>query len=165
LISDLTPNPSLTILEFKSATSLSSTACAYHGHSSEKTLPLPPALSRPRSLDLTHAKQLEESPDFIDPAFLPLESPSNYSAIASSHNSLESNFDPQQLVLYSTRWPKPPSAAFVQPHPRTSSMHFLQRRGSPFDGSAVPLRDKQLKNSRSRNAVYMTVVQEIHGAF
>nr|BDD37079.1 pheromone receptor [Rhizopogon roseolus] len=163
--SDLTPSPSLTILEFKSATSVSSTACTYHGHSSEKPLPSSPAPSRPRSLDLTHAKQVEESPDFLDPALLPLESPSGYSTIASSHNSLESNFDPQQLVLYSTQWPKPPSAAFVRPYPRPPSANFLRPEGSPFDGSTMPLRNKHLRNSKSRHAVYMTVVQEIHGAF
>ncbi|OJA20277.1 mating type pheromone receptor 4 [Rhizopogon vesiculosus] len=163
---DLTPTPSLTILEFKSVTSVSSTACTYHGYSSEKPLPPSPAPSRPRSLDLAHAKQLEESPDFLDPALLPLESPSVYSTIASSHNSLESNFDPQQLVLYSTQWPKPPSAAFVKPRPRSSSMNVLRpaREGSPFEGFTVP-RHKHLRNSQSRNAVYMTVVREIHEAF
>ncbi|KAG1750487.1 pheromone A receptor-domain-containing protein [Suillus paluster] len=162
---DLTPVSSLTVPEFKSACSESSTECTYHGHSLEKPLPHSPAPSRPPSLDLTRAKQLEESPDFLDPALLPLESPSVYSTIASSHNSLQSNFDPQQLVLLSAQWPEPPSTVIVRPRSRSSSMKFLHTEGLPFYGSAVPRNSNNPRNSRNRDAVYMTVVKEIHGVF
>lgn len=159
---DLTPVPSLTILEFRSTASQSSTACTYHGFSSEKPLPPSPSPLRPPSLDLTDAKRLEESPEFLDPVLLPLESPSSYSAIASSHNSLQSNFDPQQHSLLSTQWPEPPSIAIVRLRPeRSSSMNFLQTEGSPFYGSAVPY--NYSRNSKNRNAVYMTVVREVQG--
>ncbi|KAG0694467.1 pheromone A receptor-domain-containing protein [Suillus ampliporus] len=156
---DLTPVPSLTVLEFKSTCSESSIACTYHGYSSEKPLPPSPAPSRPPSLDLTHAKQLEDGSDLLDPALLPLESPSGHSAIASSHNSLQSNFDPQQLLLSSAQWPEPPSTVIIRPHPRSSSMKFLHTEGFPFYGSAVP-RNNYPRNPRNRDAVYITVVNE-----
>ncbi|KIK38252.1 hypothetical protein CY34DRAFT_91289, partial [Suillus luteus UH-Slu-Lm8-n1] len=124
--------------------------------------PLPPSPLRPPSLDLTDAKKLEENPEFLDPVLLPLESPSIYSTIASSHNSLQSNFDPQQLSLLSTQWPEPPSIAIVRPRSEKSpNMNFLQTEGSPFYGSAVPY--NYSRNSKNRNAVYMTVVREVEG--
>jgi hypothetical protein len=156
---DLTPSPSLTILEFRSATPQSSMTCMCRGCSSEKSLPSSPAASRPPSLDLTGAKQLDESPEFLDPVLLPLESPSGYSAIASSHNSLQSNFDPQQLVLPSTQWPRPPSTVVVRLRPKSSSMNFFHAEGPPFYGSAVP-RDYS-RNSKNRNTIYMTMVREV----
>lgn len=157
---DLTPVPSLTVLEFRSTASQSSTTCTYHGFSSEK--PLPPSPLRPPSLDLTNAKKLEENPEFLDPVLLPLESPSVYSTIASSHNSLQSNFDPQQLNLLSTQWPEPPSVAIVRPRSEKSpGVNFLQIEGSPFYGSAVPY--NYSRPSKNRSAVYMTVVREVQG--
>ncbi|KAG2135383.1 pheromone A receptor-domain-containing protein [Suillus bovinus] len=161
---DLTPVRSLTVLELKSTAFQSSTVCTYHGYSSEKPLPPPPAPLRPASLDLTNAKKLEENSEFLSPALLPLESPSNYSAIASSHNSLQSNFDPQQFNLLSTQWPEPPSTVLVRPRPaRSPSMNFLHIEGSPFYGSAVP--HNHSRNSKNRNAIYMTVVREVQGTY
>jgi len=133
------------------------------GCSSEKSLPSSPAASRPPSLDLTGAKQLEESPEFLDPVLLPLESPSGYSAIASSHNSLQSNFDPQQLVLPSTQWPRPPSTVVVRLRPKSPSTNFFHAEGPPFYGSAVP-RDYS-RNSKNRNTIYMTMVREVQWTY
>ncbi|KAG1873312.1 pheromone A receptor-domain-containing protein [Suillus tomentosus] len=162
---DLTPVPSLTVLEFKNTTSESITACTYHGYPCDKPLPPSPAPLRPPSLDLTDAKRLKEDPEFLDPALLPLDSPSIYSVISSSHNSLQSNFDPQQLFLPSTQWPEPPSTVIIRPRPaRPHSMNFLHIEGLPFYGSSVP-HGNYSRNPKNRNAVYITVVREVQGAY
>ncbi|KAG2112640.1 pheromone A receptor-domain-containing protein [Suillus discolor] len=141
---DLTPVPSLTVPEFKTTTSQSSTAYTYQWVSICETI--------------------GKKSEFLDPALLPLDSPSNYSTVSSSHNSLQSNFDPQQLFLPSTQWPEPPSTVIVRPRPaRPHSMNFLHIEALPFYGCAVP--HNYSRDPKNRNAVYMTVVREVQGAY
>jgi hypothetical protein len=79
-----------------------------YGQSLDKSLPSTPGPSRPPSL-------VEDAPEdvvisAVAPAMIPLESPSRASAIASSHNSLESNFDPSWFVLPLDAWPRTPTS-------------------------------------------------------
>ncbi|KAI5993240.1 pheromone A receptor-domain-containing protein [Pisolithus albus] len=69
--------------------------------------------TRPPSLDLGRwdgdvAVVVVDSSELLDPTLLPLESPSGFSTIPSSHNSLDSGFDPHRVVLPLEDWPKPP---------------------------------------------------------
>ncbi|KAG9310933.1 hypothetical protein JVU11DRAFT_8806 [Chiua virens] len=68
----------------------------------------------------------------IVPEMVPLESPSRASAIASSHNSLSSNFDPEQLVIpQEAAWPRTPTTIpvrFSRPRSRTFSVAYIPDR-------------------------------------
>ncbi|KIJ18332.1 hypothetical protein PAXINDRAFT_97743 [Paxillus involutus ATCC 200175] len=97
----------------------------------EESLPSTPDPSRPPSLAWDAPQEVAIS--VIDPALLPLESPSRSPAAASSHNSLESNFDPRQLVLPSYEWPQPPSSIPVRPSRRSSSMGYVPKLGSRLE--------------------------------
>ncbi|KIJ64363.1 hypothetical protein HYDPIDRAFT_112361 [Hydnomerulius pinastri MD-312] len=116
------------ILDFTAAAKSCSSTDSRHGHSIDKSLPSTPDPSRPPSLAET-AEGVEITG--IDPALIPLESPSGRSAISaipSSHNSLESNFDPRQLALPSDEWPKPPSTIPVRPPRRSTSLGFIPKQ-------------------------------------
>ncbi|KAH7882761.1 pheromone A receptor-domain-containing protein [Phlebopus sp. FC_14] len=121
------------ILDFTVAEKSSSTDGG-QGLSTDKVLPpIPP---RPPPLDLADMGEMIDNVAMMDPTLLPLDSPSGRSAIASSHNSLESNFDPRQLVLPPGEWPRPPSVIPVRFSRRSSSMGLdpvWAKR--PFSGS------------------------------
>ncbi|KIK94948.1 hypothetical protein PAXRUDRAFT_780740 [Paxillus rubicundulus Ve08.2h10] len=160
----------ITTLDFTAATNTSSTE-SRHGHSIEKSLPSTPNPPRPPSLA---GEALEGAEIFvIDLALLPLESPSRSPAAASSHNSVESNFDPRQLVLPSYEWPQPPSSIPVRPPRRSSSMGYVPKQGGrfevPFTGSVVYARSHNPDffksrpprgHSQTRQTIYMAVVKE-----
>ncbi|KAH7911859.1 pheromone A receptor-domain-containing protein [Hygrophoropsis aurantiaca] len=165
--SDQAPRPVIpeTVLDFGITSSTSSESQCYDPFA--KSPLASPVPSRSSSFDFSREKQLEADHIFINS---PLESPTAHSVIASSHNSLESNFDPQRLILSSAYWPEPPSTLPVRAPRRSSSMGYLQamrdNQRSPFEDSAVqlsnPPRTQRFVRTHSRKAIYMTVVKEIH---
>ncbi|KAL4061748.1 pheromone A receptor-domain-containing protein [Scleroderma citrinum] len=100
-----------------------------HGHSVETSSPqstLRPL--RPPSLHFVLTDDHADAAELLDPTLLPLESPSSLSTIPSSHNSLDSGFDPLQFDLSPDDWPKPPAMIPDRRSRRASSMGFVSKQ-------------------------------------
>ena len=149
-----------------------------YGQSMDKSVPSTPGPSRPPSL-------VEDAPEdvvisAIAPlaAMTPLASPSRASAIASSHNSFESNFDPSWFILPPDAWPRTPTSIPAR-LPRRSlgvGYNLEQLEESLFDMDEPFPRAKPATHVRSctadfygklpgcglerRQAIYVTVVKE-----
>ncbi|KAL4070139.1 pheromone A receptor-domain-containing protein [Scleroderma yunnanense] len=100
-----------------------------HGHSVETSSPqstLRPL--RPPSLHFVLTDDHADAAELLDPSLLPLESPSSLSTIPSSHNSLDSGFDPLQFVLSPDDWPQPPAMIPDRRSRRVSSMGYVSKQ-------------------------------------
>ena len=148
-----------------------------YDHSIDKSLPSTPDPSSIPSLVENRPAEDEIVISPIDPALMPLESPSRFSAIASSHNSLESNFDPSQHVLSPDAWPRTPTTIPVRLPCRSFNVGYVPKQESRFDVAVnVPL-PKSAAHVRSctadiwtkrlpgcgmekRQGIYVTMVKE-----
>lgn len=92
--------------------------------------------SRPPSLYLTEACDFVDV-ELLDPTLLPLESPSGLSIIPSSHNSLDSGFDPRQLVLPPEEWPQPPATIPILDRRSRRVLRMLKQEGHAGEFLAV----------------------------
>lgn len=157
-------------LEIQSASALTP-----YDHSMDKSLPGAPGSSRTPS-------PVEDAPEdvvisAIVPAMVRLESPSRASAIASSHNSLESNFDHNWLILPPDAWPRTLASIPARPPRRSSCAGYIPKEDlNRFDVDVPFSRTKQAVHVRSftadsctkppgcrlekRKAIYVTVVKE-----
>jgi len=113
----------------------------------------------------------------------PLEPRDRASAIASLQNSLESDFDPSQLVLSPHAWPQPPTSIPIRLPRRSFSVgyHLELLEESQFDVDVHFPRTKPATGmhwhvrsctanffdklpgcgSENRQAIYVTVVREL----
>lgn len=117
----------ITILDF--TIPAKSSVESQHGHSIETSLSqstLRP--SRPPSLHLAPTGDVVDDAELLDPTLLPLESPSSLSTILSSHNSLDSGFDPRQLILPLEDWPQPPATIPDRRSRRALSMGYVSKQ-------------------------------------
>lgn len=154
-----TPVLPVTILDFTMATAKPSTETRL-GHSvveveklssSELTLQSP---SRPPSFDVgqlgSDVVVAVDSAELLDPTLLPLKSPSIFSTIPSSHNSLDSGFDPHQVVFpHLEDWPKPPVTTSAAPRSRKALSMTCLSKGNEIEEMYIPA--EQLTDSRNGN--------------
>ena len=112
---------------------------SHHGRSIETSVSQSTLhLSRPPSLHLAQTGDVVDTAELLDPTLLPLESPSSLSTIPSSHNSLDSGFDPRQLVLPPEDWPQPPTTIPDRRSRRALSMGYVSRQeGNAEIGQAL----------------------------
>lgn len=168
------PTLPMTVVDLSLVIQSASTLTPYV-HPMDKSLSLTPSSSRPPS-------PVEDAPEdvvisTIVPAIIPLESPSRASAIASSHNSLESNFDPDQLVLPPDAWPRTPTWIPTCLPRRSLSAGYIPKEDlSRFDvgvyyprtGPTVHVRSRTADSCtkppgcglEKRQAIYVAVVRE-----
>ncbi|KAH0834105.1 pheromone A receptor-domain-containing protein [Lanmaoa asiatica] len=168
------PTLPITVVDLSLVIQSASTLTPY-GHSIDKSLPSTPGTSRPPSPVEDASEDIVISA--IVPAMIPLESPSRASAIASSHNSLESNFDPGQLLLPSDAWPRTPTSIPARLLRRSFSVGYTPKQDLSQFNMDVPFpRAKPAVHVRSctadsytkppgcglekRQAIYVTVVKE-----
>lgn len=120
------------------------------GHSMDKALPSTPSSRTP--------SPVEDVPEDVvipalAPAMVPLESLSRASAIASSHNSLESNFDPSWHILSLDAWPRTPTSIPVRPPGRSLSVGYIPKEDlGRFDVNVPFPRAEQAMHVRSSAA-------------
>ncbi|KAF8553270.1 STE3-domain-containing protein [Imleria badia] len=139
----------------------------------DKSLPSTPGPSCPPSL-------VEDAPEdvvisAIAPAMVPLESPSRASAIASSHNSIESNFDPSRLILHPYAWPRTQTSIPTRVPRRSFSVGYGPEQlcfgvDMPFSRTKVAAHVRPritdsfgelgICEAEKRRAIYVTVVRE-----
>ncbi|KIN98853.1 hypothetical protein M404DRAFT_156873 [Pisolithus tinctorius Marx 270] len=128
--------------------------------SSELTLQSP---SRPPSFDVgqlgSDVVVVVDSAELLDPTLLPLKSPSIFSTIPSSHNSLDSGFDPHQVVFpHLEDWPKPPVTTSAAPRSRKAlSMTCMSKgnevRNIPRSRSMCPSSTRSRKYTYRQNSL------------
>ncbi|KAI6002478.1 pheromone A receptor-domain-containing protein [Pisolithus orientalis] len=91
-----------------------------------------------------------DSAELLDPTLLPLKSPSIFSTIPSSHNSLDSGFDPHQVVFpHLEDWPKPPVTTSAAPRSRKALSMTCMSKGNEIEEMCIPA--EQLTDSRNEN--------------
>lgn len=151
----------------------SASSLAPYGQLMDKSLPSTPGLSRPHSL--VEDTSVDVVISAIVPVIVPLESPSRASAIASSHNSLESNFDHSRLVLHADAWPRTPTSIPTRPPRRSFRAGCDPKQPEEiWFGADVPFpRSAHVRSctsdffgqlgvceSKKRQAIYVTVARE-----
>lgn len=97
----------ITVVDLSFIPSASTLPDDYATHKSFPSMPLSP---------------IGRADDVVAVELGPLESPTRASAISSSHNSLESRFDPGQLVFSLDAWPRTPTTIPARLSRRTLSV-------------------------------------------